>query len=46
MDEKKLPEGLRRQLGYLYMLDCYRKKMDKAGLGPRILDEREMEKRK
>ncbi|MBW2120145.1 MAG: hypothetical protein JRH09_19800, partial [Deltaproteobacteria bacterium] len=35
MDEKKLPEGLKKQLGYLYTLDFYRKKMDEAGLGPR-----------
>ena len=35
MDEKKLPECLRRQLGYLYTLDFYRRKMDEAGLGPR-----------
>jgi len=35
MDEKKLLEGLRRQLGYLYTLDFYHKKMDKAGIVPR-----------
>lgn len=35
MDEKKLPEVLKKQLGYLYTLDFYRNKMDEAGIGPR-----------
>ena len=35
MDEKKLPKVLKKQIGYLYTLDFYRKKMDEAGIGPR-----------
>ena len=34
MGKKRLPEGLRTQLDYLYGLDFYRKKMDEAGIVP------------
>ena len=35
MDENKLPEGLKKQLDYLYTIDFYRKKMDRAGISTR-----------
>ena len=31
---RNLPEGLKKQIAYLYTLDFYRKKMDAAGLKP------------
>lgn len=35
MNEKRLPEDLRKQLESLYLIDFYRKKMDAAGIAPR-----------